>query len=595
MTGADQTPPDLTELRASVREAPRLMTYLKVQKALASRPARPRKVAVISSFTVRPLDPYLRVEAELSGWRVDPVFTEYSLWQQALLEPDESAEAVMLLLHADELLGAGAAPEAAAETASDLLLSVLAGFRSRSSAPIVIARFPTPVWARAAAFGSGASAARAVRTLNGAIERFVADNPLAYAIELPPMAANGRAAVDTEGLVRSISPIAAAAAPSVAERIARALSGFFRPRRKLLITDLDNTLWPGVVGEAGSDGIALAGEWPGEAHRQLQRAMRELASSGILLAINSKNNEADARAVFDRPDMVLRWDDFAARRINWTDKAENIADMARELSLGVDSFVFLDDSPIECARVRSAFPEIEVVQLPAEPDQFIDALLDCRGFDTLSVTSEDRLRAEGVKAERQRVAVAATAGDLTGFLSSLDLRIEIRPCDDEVIERVHQLLNKTNQFHLTLERPGLATLAERRSGLRAVTLKDRFGDYGAIGALEVDRAGDEFRLRNLAVSCRALGRRVEETALAFAVEQARQAGATVLSTCLVRGPRNAPAWEFVERSGFSRDSHGDETQGQRFCMDVAGAAPGYPAEVSVVRSDGESALANIGS
>ncbi|MEZ5670392.1 MAG: HAD-IIIC family phosphatase [Alphaproteobacteria bacterium] len=589
-------PAELAALRAEVRAAPQLLTYLKLRKRLGGEPAAGRKVAVVSSYTVRPLEPYLAVEAALSGWRIAAGFTEYSLWQQALLAPPDDLEACVLLLHLGELIGDARDAAAAAETAAASLAGVLAGFRARSGAPLVIARVSAPAWAGAQAFGDrgAASLSRAAATVNAAIDAFAAQHPQAHAIDLP-QPSDGDAGA--EGLARTLSPIAPTDAPRVAEAVARALSGFFRPRRKVLVTDLDNTLWHGVVGEVGPEGIGLAGSWPGEAHRQLQRAMLDLSRSGVLLAVNSKNNEADARAAFERDDMLLRWDDFAAHRVNWQDKAENIGELARELSLGTDSFVFVDDSAIECARIRAAFPEVEVVQLPEDPARFVDALIDCRGFDALSVTREDLARAEGVKAERKRTALQAAAVDLSGFLASLDLTVAIRPCDDATRERIHQLFNKTNQFHLTLERPGLADLARRGDGLYALSLRDRFGDYGVIGALEIAADGEALQLRNLALSCRALGRRVEETALAFAVEQARRAGAKTLTARLVRGPRNAPAWEFVARAGFAARDAGErvgDPAGQWFGLDLASAADGYPPEVSVTRPEPAPALAAVG-
>jgi FkbH-like protein len=385
---------------------------------------------------------------------------------------------------------------------------------------------------------------------------------------------------DEKGLQASLSPIASHAAPLIAQAIARAVAPLFRPRRKVLVLDLDNTLWGGIVGEVGCEGVILGDSWPGAAYVAFQRAVRELAESGVLLALNSKNNEADARAVFDtRPEMILRWNDFAARRVNWQDKAENLASIASDLSLGIDSFVFADDSPVECERIRAAFPEVEVVELTEEPARLVDALLDCPGFDVLSLTDEDRLRMASYRSETERSTLREATGDYHAFLRSLSLEIDIAPCDDGSFERLHQLLLKTNQFHLTLERPTQTELAARRGRLFSIRLRDRFGDYGIIGVLEIVVRRDAFEIVNLALSCRALGRLVEETVLAFVAEVARAAGAAAITARSVVGPRNQPAMDFLEKAGFVCVAE------QLVRLSTGHGAPTYPSEAVVRRPE----------
>jgi FkbH-like protein len=268
----------------------------------------------------------------------------------------------------------------------------------------------------------------------------------------------------------------------------------------------------------------------------------------------SKNNLEDARAVFaTRPEMLLSWDDFSAIRVNWQDKVSNLRQIAEELGLGLDSFVFADDSPLECGYVRAALPQMQVVELGSDPSLFSERLLDTQAFDTLHISEEDRKRAAGYAAEAARKHLRSLVVDLESFLADCDLRVSIRPADRTTLHRIHQLLGKTNQFHLTLARPTREELdVAGHSGDRlfSVHLRDRFGDYGLIGVLELQPGTQVMEIANLAVSCRALGRGVEDAMVAFARESAASRGIKRLKAAWVRGPRNEQVHDYLWRVGF---------------------------------------------
>lgn len=576
------TEADIAALREEVRAAPKLMTYLKAGRALDALDLPARRVRILSSFTVRTLAPYLKAEALLSGWRADPAFEEYTQWQRALLEaPQEGdeADAYVLLLHPEAFGDSGRDRDSALDAAADELAGLIAGFRKRCAVPLLIVL--PQVASRGERFGFGLQgrgpAEAAARRLAQALEEVAAETSGIYCVAPPHAAVPAR---DIAGLYQTMTPIGADTAPAYAELIARSLAGFFRPRRKVLVCDLDNTLWGGVVGETGASRVALGPDWPGQAYRLLQRAILDLADSGILLAIASKNNEADARDVFEtRDEMVLRWDDFVARRIDWNDKAENIRAMAADLSLGLDSFVFLDDSPVECERVRTALPQVAVVQMPEAPERFVETLMDCRGFDALTVVAEDKLRSDTYKAEGKREALKQDARDLDAFLKSLALEADLKPVADATIERTHQLFNKTNQFHMTLDRPTLRDVEARRDRLFTLSLRDKFGDYGIIGVVEIVPADGAVRIENLVMSCRALGRGMEETAVAFAAEQARATGADRVEIAFAEGPRNQPSRAFLDRAGFV--CAGDGAATQTFVLEIGPDVPAYPEAVTL--------------
>ncbi|MDW3206343.1 MAG: HAD-IIIC family phosphatase [Alphaproteobacteria bacterium] len=578
-----ESPVDVAAFRSELRASPKLMTYLKALRVLESESIPARRVRLLSSFTVRALEPYLKVEALLSGWRMEPQFEEYSQWQQALLSaPQEGAEAdaYVLLLHPEAFVDATRDRDEALNAAERNLTALVSNFRKRCGAPLLLVLPKTAVHAERFGFGllaRGPSEVAATR-LCDALRAVAESTAGVYCVDPPEEMVSDR---DLVGLYRTMTPVRPAHAPGYAETIARSLSGFFRPRKKVLVCDLDNTLWGGVVGETGADGVAIGPEWPGQAYRLLQRAILDLSESGILLAIASKNNEADAREVFDtRSEMVLRWEDFVARRVDWNDKAENIRSMAEELSLGLDSFVFLDDNPVECARVRTALPQVEVVMMPQEPERFVEELLNCRGFDALSIMAEDKLRTQTYRAEGQRRALQEDAASIDDFLKTLALQADLKTVQASTVERTHQLFNKTNQFHMTLERPTLSEIEARREGLYTISLRDRFGDYGIIGILELSSSPDAMRIDNLIMSCRALGRGMEETALAFAAEQARERNLAKLEIAFVEGPRNQPARRFLEKAEF--EAARDEGDGRCiYVRPIDRNIPEYPAAVEL--------------
>ena len=334
----------------------------------------------------------------------------------------------------------------------------------------------------------------------------------------------------------------------------RALSG---RTRKLLVLDLDGTLWGGLVGEDGWEALRLGGHDPeGEAFVDFQRELERLKRRGVLLAIASKNDEATALEALERhPEMILRPRDFVARRINWRDKAENIAEMVEELNLGLDSVVFIDDQPAERARVREAFPEIYVPEWPPDVLAFRKALLSLRCFDAAVSSAEDLRRTALYQDESERQKLKGRAGSLTEWLDSLAIRVQIEELGPPNVKRATQLLNKTNQMNLSTRRMSEAELLlwAQQAGHKLWTfrLQDRLGDAGLIGlasfeAVDVSSA----RLIDFVLSCRVFGRKIEETMVATVIRDLHGAGFRTLSARYLRTEKNAPCLEFLKVSGF---------------------------------------------
>lgn len=328
--------------------------------------------------------------------------------------------------------------------------------------------------------------------------------------------------------------------------------------RKLLVLDLDHTLWGGIVGDDGWQNLELGGTSPvGEAYLAFQRAIKALQRRGVALAICSKNDERIAlEAIEKHPEMVLRTGDFAAWRINWRDKAENLRELLDELNLTTRAAVFIDDSPAERARVRDAWPEVLVPDWPADPAQYATALRRLRCFDAVRVTAEDRARTASYVAERRRRETRAQAATFDDWLASLELSITQAELNDADLPRAAQLLNKTNQFNLTTRRLPEAELrafaaAEGRHVL-TYRVRDRFGDYGLTGLASLEIAGPVATIVDFVLSCRVMGRRVEHTIMDRLCRFAADAGCRVIVGRYVPTEKNGPCAGFLSECGFAK-------------------------------------------
>jgi FkbH-like protein len=344
---------------------------------------------------------------------------------------------------------------------------------------------------------------------------------------------------------------------AASEDIRACLRGLMGQSRKLIVLDLDDTLWGGIVGDEGWENLRLGGhDALGEAFVDFQRALKALQGRGIQLAVVSKNTEATAlEAIEKHPEMRLRKDDFIAWRINWSDKARNIAELVEEVNLGLQSVVFIDDNPAERARVREQLPEVLVPEWPADKMLYRQALaaLDC--FDTPAVTKEDLERTRSYVAERKRKESLSSVGSLDAWLRSLELEVEVEPLGPGSVKRIAQLLNKTNQMNLTTRRMTEAELVEWGSApgrkVLGLRVKDRFGDSGLTGLVGVDAGGEEAALVDFVLSCRVFGRELERLMVHLAVEHARAHGRPRLAARFVRTAKNGPTLEFLQRSGLA--------------------------------------------
>jgi FkbH-like protein len=573
--------------------------WLRAARALDTYDPQLRRVrvALVATFTIDPLKPYLKVEAARRQFWTDTYIAPFDSVTRELIDPSSGC-----LRHAPEvvfvaqLLGdvcpplandfPGLEPGDVDRHVADLLSrlrSSLEAFRSRSQAALVLHNFVVPAAAPLGIFEQMAPTSQldAVRRVNEGLVGIARDLPNSYILDVDRLAADvghsrwydrrlwylGRVPLSTEGF-RALAGLQATF-----------LHAILAPPRKCLVVDLDNTLWHGEVGELGIGGIGIGHDYPGNVFRDFQRDLLELHRRGVLLAVSSKNNWADVEPVFrSHPDMVLRLEHFSALRVNWRSKPESVADIAKDLDIGTESLVFLDDNPVERAFMRQALPEVLTLELPTDFVQFGPTLRASRAFDRLSYTDEDRRRGSMYRAQETRRAFAATAASVDEFLASLEMEVTIGAVDGISLPRVAELAQKTNQFNVTTRRHNAAEIAhmadDPRHGVFSVRVADRFGDSGVVGLAIVELAGSVARLDTLLLSCRVIGRAVETALLAFLTDWVKRRGVRTLEAEFIPTARNTPASDVFARHGFERIA--ETPAGSRWALPVGDASIHYP-------------------
>ena len=367
--------------------------------------------------------------------------------------------------------------------------------------------------------------------------------------------------------------------------IVRALKGL---AKKCLVLDCDNTLWGGVMGEDGIDGIRLDGhDYPGKAYYDFQKSVLQLAERGVLVVLCSKNNEADVLEVLDNhPWCLIKRSHLSGYRINWEDKATNIAGLAEELNLGLDSFVYVDDNPAEVELVRQVLPQVTALLVPEKLYTYPALLLHGGWFDTLTVSQEDRQRAALYQGEVQRKAERNLHVDLDAYLASMEIEADVHRATAGEVARVAQLTQKTNQFNLTTRRYSDHDIEALRSGADSavftLTARDRFGVLGLVGVLVMRKEGDHAVFDTLLMSCRVLGRGLETAFVLECMEQAReQWGLRSWSAEYVPTPKNGQVATFWDGFGFALSTQDKGVK--RYRLDAPAAAAPMPVYLKIRR------------
>lgn len=525
-------------------------------------PSAAARHGVSLELTVGPYDQVLQqvldAAADVHRQRLDAVFV--------------AVDHRWLRLHQPEL---GGGDEAVLDAATGSLRMVIAKLREHSGTPVILQTIPIPPqWL----FGS------LDRRMRGS-QRWMAEEANRRIVAL--CEETDSYLLDVAGLAERVGtdrwfdpvqwnlykvPCAADLFGIYADLLGRLIGAIRGKARKCLVLDLDNTVWGGVIGDDGMDGIVLGqGSAAGEAFLAIQRMALDLRARGIMLAVSSKNDDETARGPFrTHTEMLLKLDHIAVFQANWIDKPSNLEAIAQKLNIGLDSLVLLDDNPAERAHVRAAVPMVAVPELPDEPSWFPWYLTAAGYFEAISFSAEDRVRGETYRAEAERAAVKARAGSVEDYLSGLDMVIGFSSFSDGGRPRIAQLINKSNQFNLTTQRYTDAQLAGLEGNSEIYTLqvrlRDRFGDMGMI-AVVICRAqrGDtsSWEVDAWLMSCRVLGRKVEEAMLAEIVEEAGARGIRRIVGVYIRTNKNTMVSEHYQKLGFSALAGAAES-GQRF-------------------------------
>jgi FkbH-like protein len=584
------------------------------EKAERASPPFPRlKLALIGSSTLDHLAPAIRIGALRRGLFVDLLIGDYGQWRQVILDPASALyafepDAVLLshevsaLVSPPPLSMSEAEMDAMIEGAVHELRALWKTLRERAQA-IVIQQTPWQLEAN----------------LFGHIERLVSASPSAIAHRLDSAIAeaaqnDGTLLLDLNGAVaqigaRQISDItlwhhgkqavSPAAAPWYGDQVGRILAALRGLSKKVLVLDLDNTLWGGVVGDDGLDGIAVGqGSATGEAYAGFQGYIKRLAERGVVLAVSSKNDRAVAERPFrDHPDMLLRLDDFAAFEADWNDKPSALQRIAQDLELGLDSFVFVDDNPAERALMRQTLPQVAVPELPAAPELYARCLSDAGYFEAVAFTSEDTKRNQQYAANRERKSLQTQATDMDSFLRDLRMVLTVSPFRSIDIARITQLINKTNQFNLTTRRYTEAEVEALMGNPDVLTvtgrLSDKFGDNGLTSILigrpsaknGAKGGAPAIEIDTWLMSCRVLGRHVEEAILATIAEDARARGARELIGRYVPTPKNAMVRNHYEKLGFLRLDDGAAGGDELWRLSLEQGAVPAPDYIELVRDN----------
>jgi len=551
--------------------------YLRHLRAVedATTGGTPLRVAVLRSYTLEPIEPVLKVRLLLEGYRPSFWFGGYNQYAQEILDPQSGLYAfapdlVLLMLRLEEVMpefiddfpahSSSEWQQQIARKAQEL--ARLAGqFATAASVQVIVQNMTPP---RTSYFGifdaqHADSQAQLVAEFNRALAVTVSDMRGVFIWDFDAFArAKGLDALhDPKLWYVSKNPYKQSAYPAIAEDLLRYVRGALGRVKKCIVVDLDNTLWGGLAGEDGLEGVAIGHTYPGNCYRDFQQELLRLYHRGILLAINSKNNEDDALRILDEhPDMVLRRRHFAAVRINWQDKAANLRAIARELNIGLDSLVFVDDNPAECALIRQECPECDVVILPDKPYLLPAALGAIPGIENIHITEEDRRKGEMYRAEAARREYEDEYSNLDEFLRSLEMEVSIEPATPFSTPRIAQLTQKTNQMNMTTRRYTEAQISafagDPARAVVSVSARDRFGDHGIIGVMILEFRDGKCVIDTFLLSCRVIGRGIEQVMTAFVAEVARARGAGRLIGEFLPTPKNAPASGVYERCGFVR-------------------------------------------
>jgi len=556
--------------------------------------AQARRVALLCGATSDTYAPLLNLCLAARGLYPEIFQTPYGTWQQQILDSESALHTFrpeIAILHLTlqqlscwpELDCSTAQAERAAKNEVAQILRWCEMLQQKHRLPIFLTNVHPPA---SNSFGNLAARLPASPGLHvNRVNLALAQNAPSY-VTLVDVA--GAAAsfgvhrwIDSTAWYHAKQPMSYDAMPFFVQSLSALIASSCMGSTKCIVLDLDNTLWGGVVADDGIENIRLGqGSAEGEAYQDFQRYLLELRRRGILLAVCSKNEESIAREIFEKHDqMLVKLSDLSAFIVNFSPKADNARQIAHQLNIGLDSLVFLDDNPAEREQMRQLAPQLKVVELPADPGAYVRALEQSFLFETPTITQEDLTRAESYAANQKRTTFATQITDIQEFLRSLDMRAVLAPYGPPHLDRITQLINKSNQFNLCVVRytpAEVESIALDPSRITlSVRLRDRFGDNGLISAVHGRTVERCLAIENWVMSCRVLDRGVEQVAINHLVSAARQRGCKTIQGTYLPTPKNGLVREHYRRLGFEL-VHTAPDGGMQWKLDVKSFLPFSP-------------------
>jgi FkbH-like protein len=561
---------------------PKLSYYLSRAKSIKDQAfSKKTRVAILSSFTINGLEEALAVKCAERKIECATYVSPYRQYNQDILSStsnlyDFSPQLTFLFIDTRSILSSifyspySVSPSERKQHVDNSvreLVNLVKKFRATSTSKLILANFHAPVYTP-----YGICEAKTeyglremVSDLNVKLSHALRDEHSTYILNFDAFVAKyGEVNVfDYRQFLYGDIKVSLNYIPYLAEEMMGYIKAELGMNRKCIVLDLDNTLWGGIVGEDGFEGIELSTHYPGTSFIEFQKIILALHERGVILAINSRNNEDEAlKVIREHPYMVLREHNFASIKINWNDKISNMKAIADELNIGLDSLVYFDDDPINREVMSKALPEVMTISLPQDPALYAPSLMDLNDFSTLAITEEDKKRGQMYIEERKRSQLEKSVGNLDDFLSQLNIRINIKKADPFTIPRIAQLVQKTNQFNLTTirfqEEEILKFYKDKNMLVGCAQTADKFGDNGITGVFIIEKNPErsEWTIKEFLLSCRVMGRRIENGIMHFILSEAKKEGIKKVKGKYIPTKKNKPCEEFLPSSGFKKE--GDE-------------------------------------
>lgn len=532
------------------------------------------RIALLGSFTLKGIKEVLNVKCDEKGLVLKTYLGGYGQYNQEILDKDSNfyqfkPHLSILFLDIKDMLGedyyfpyrlSGSRRRLVIKEKLRQLTNLVEVFKRNSSGKLILHNFSVPFYSPVGIlenkqdFGLFEMVRHSNRLLD---DTFRKDNQIFVFDYDAFLSKQGKLyAYDDKMYYLADMKLNPALLPDLCREYMRYIMAIKGKTKKCLVLDLDDTLWGGIVGEDGFEGVKLGPTPPGNAFLEFQKHLLSLFERGIILAINSSNNKDEALKVLnEHPYMLLREDKFATIKINWENKINNMMEISKELNLGLDSIIYIDDNIRNRQMMREILPEVFALELPEDPALYIKALRECIDLDTLRITVEDKRRGKMYTQERKRKESRLLFKNISDFLKHLDIRIRIEKASKFSLPRISQLTQRTNQFNFTARRyqeeDMRLLLRDSSCQIYSITVTDRFGDSGISGAVILKKGSDGLIIDNFLLSCRVLGKEIEKSIMNFCFNKAKRAKAKYLTCEYIPNPKNPIVREFLEDNKFS--------------------------------------------